>query len=127
HALESLRSALSCARYDFTALALKSIFLPCAGFVRTDVDSGSPLSWTSAELVSCVDAASSLGAAAGVPAITRPNAATAAMTRPLSICRVVRTLRFIICPPSGLQMLRGEPHAVKGRDRLLREARMNVK
>jgi len=24
-------------------------------------------------------------------------------------------------------MLRGEPHAVKGRDRLLREARMNVK
>src|SRR6266404_5964400 len=66
------------------------------------VDSGSPLSCTSAELVSwlgCAALASSLGVADSVPAVTRPSAATAATTRLLSICRVVRLLQFISCPP----------------------------
>src|SRR5438132_10841152 len=84
------------------------------------VDSGSPLSCTSAELVSwlaCVDVASSLGVATDVPAMTRPNAATAATTRLLSICRVVRTLQFIVGPPEA------PIHADSVKWGVLREAR----
>ena len=44
HFLKFLRHADSWARYDFTALLLKSIFLPWGGWVCTYVLSGSPLS-----------------------------------------------------------------------------------
>src|SRR5450756_2960023 len=54
HCLKSLRSAESCARTDFVVPLLKSIFLPGAGLVLTSVESGAPLSWTSAYAVSTV-------------------------------------------------------------------------
>src|SRR5262245_25379462 len=46
HLLNSLRPAASWARYDVTALLLKSIFLPSAGLVAEYVLSGAPLSCT---------------------------------------------------------------------------------
>src|SRR5205085_8348614 len=72
HCLKSLRSAESCARYDFTVLLEKSIFLPAGGFVLTYVESGSPFSWTMA--------LSESTAGLGVPeeSETLPEPATAA-------------------------------------------------
>src|SRR5206468_12107030 len=46
HLRKSFRPATNWARYDLTALLLKSIFLPAAGFVAEPMLSGSPLSWT---------------------------------------------------------------------------------
>src|SRR5436309_7753075 len=46
HRLNSFRPAFNWARYDLTALLLKSIFLPRGGLVRGSVLSGAPLSWT---------------------------------------------------------------------------------
>src|ERR1051326_7793027 len=90
HCLKSLRSAESCARYDFTVLLEKSIFLPAGGFVLTYVESGSPFSWTMALSVSTAG----LGVpeeseALGEPATAAPvtSAATNAATarRPLNL------------------------------------------
>jgi hypothetical protein len=50
--LNSFRLAFSCARYDLTAWPLKSIFLPCGGFVLGFVLIGSPLSCTMALVLS---------------------------------------------------------------------------
>src|SRR5215469_10385707 len=44
HCLKLLRSAASCARYDFTAVLLKLIFFPIAGFVPGYVLTGAPVS-----------------------------------------------------------------------------------
>src|SRR5215472_10736087 len=80
-ALKSLRRALSCARYDFTTVLLKSILLPCGGLVLAARLKGSPLSSTIARVASVsgrVTAASDDDAwpnAAGAPA--RANRATA--------------------------------------------------
>jgi hypothetical protein len=52
HRLNWFRPAFNWARYDLTALLLKSIFLPCAGFVPGFVLIGSPLSWTTALVLS---------------------------------------------------------------------------
>src|SRR5205085_4018767 len=73
HCLKSLRSNESCARYDFTVLLEKSIFLPAGGFVLTYVESGSPFSWTMA--------LSESTAGLGVPeeSETLPEPATAAL------------------------------------------------
>src|SRR5438132_417403 len=51
-ALKSLRRAERVARYDFTVLLSKSIFLPFGGFVFADVERGSPFNWTMAEVLS---------------------------------------------------------------------------
>src|SRR5262249_30849912 len=48
HRFNSFRPAFNWARYDLTALLLKSIFLPCAGLVLGLVLRGSPLSCTTA-------------------------------------------------------------------------------
>jgi hypothetical protein len=46
HRLKSFRILFNWARYDLTALLLKSIFLPCGGLVEELVLIGAPLSWT---------------------------------------------------------------------------------
>src|SRR5262249_13681465 len=51
-ALKSFRSAERLARYDITGELSKSVFLPCGGLVFAEVESGSPLSWTMAVLLS---------------------------------------------------------------------------
>src|SRR6266536_2977019 len=96
HCLKSLRSAFSCARYDFTALPLKSIFLPGAGLVLTYVDSGSPLSWTIALLVSmpadAVEPSVALPPASPVLTPTASKAATTNMATALNLFRVTSPL-----------------------------------
>jgi hypothetical protein len=52
HRLKSFRPAFNWARYDLTALLLKSIFLPCGGLVLGLVLIGAPLSWTTALVLS---------------------------------------------------------------------------
>src|SRR5512133_537145 len=105
HCLKSLRSALSWARYDLTALLEKSIFFPCGGFVFTYVESGSPLSCTIALLVSmpgAADGPSETGPPAVAPATAIVSAnATSATRAPESLFMSLPLLMDLLAPPDS--------------------------